>query len=86
MSTKRFDQNQNTYLFASGKDEPLGSQGGLKPTEPSASAETWIALCARAAVEQDPKKLLDLVIEINRLLDTRRKGLATDSDGTPRSK
>jgi len=43
--------------------------------------EGWIALCARAAVEQDPKKLLDLVIEINRQLDARRKRLLNESDG-----
>jgi hypothetical protein len=38
-------------------------------------AETWVTLCAQAAIEQDPKRLLDLVIEINRLLDVRRKRL-----------
>jgi hypothetical protein len=42
-------------------------------------AETWISLCAQAAVEQDPKRLLDLVSEINRLLDARRKRLAQES-------
>ena len=41
--------------------------------------ETWISLCAQAAVEQDPKRLLDLVSEINRLLDARRKRLAQES-------
>jgi hypothetical protein len=34
-----------------------------------------VTLCAQAAIEQDPKRLLDLVIEINRLLDVRRKRL-----------
>ena len=43
------------------------------------NAEGWVALCARAAVEQDPKKLLELVSEINRLLDARRKGLANEA-------
>ena len=39
-------------------------------------AEDWVALCARAAVEQDPKKLLELVREINRLLEIRKKRLS----------
>jgi len=43
--------------------------------------ETWIALCAQAAVEHDPKRLLDLVSEINRLLDVRRKRLAQEALG-----
>jgi hypothetical protein len=41
--------------------------------------EDWVALCAKAAVEKDPKKLLDLVSEINRLLDARRKRLLNDA-------
>jgi hypothetical protein len=40
------------------------------------SGETWMALCERAAVEQDPKKLLELVSEINRLCDARKKRLS----------
>jgi len=35
-----------------------------------------MALCERAAVEQDPKKLLELVSEINRLFDAREKRLS----------
>lgn len=31
--------------------------------------QRWRELCAQAAVEQDPQKLLKLVTEINRLLD-----------------
>jgi hypothetical protein len=45
------------------------------------TVERWIALCAQAAVEQDPKKLLELVSEINRLLDARKKRLSTDAEG-----
>jgi hypothetical protein len=45
-------------------------------------AETWIALCAQAAIEQDPKRLLDLVSEINRLLDVRRQRLANETRRT----
>lgn len=43
--------------------------------------ETWIALCAQAAVEQDPKRLLELMSEINRLLDVRKKRLAQETPG-----
>lgn len=54
------------------------------PSSPShgegPSVEDWIALCARAAVEQDPKKLLDLIIQINRLLDARRKRLFNEAE------
>jgi len=35
-----------------------------------------MALCERAAVEQDPKKLLELVSEINRLFDARERRLS----------
>jgi hypothetical protein len=37
--------------------------------------EVWMALCGQAAVEQDPKRLLDLVREINRLLEARKQRL-----------
>ena len=43
--------------------------------------ERWIALCAQAAVEEDPKRLLELVSEINRLLDARKKRLAHEIGG-----
>jgi hypothetical protein len=33
--------------------------------------ERWKELCALAAVEKDPKRLLELVQEITRLLDER---------------
>jgi hypothetical protein len=37
--------------------------------------ERWRQLCAEAAVEQDPQKLMELVKEINRLLDlTQQRG------------
>jgi len=42
------------------------------------ASETWVALCAQAAIEQDPKRLLDLVSKINRLLDARKKRLAPE--------
>jgi len=37
--------------------------------------ERWRELCRLASVEQDPKKLLALTEEINRLLDEKRKRL-----------
>jgi len=45
------------------------------PDDNVQSAENWVTLCAPAAVEPDPRKLLELVSEINRLLDNRRKRL-----------
>ena len=42
------------------------------------SEERWRQLCAKAAVEQDPQKLMDLVKEISRLLD--KSNLATKSN------
>ena len=37
----------------------------------SDSKERWMELCKQAAVEQDAKKLLELVTEINRELEKR---------------
>jgi hypothetical protein len=37
--------------------------------------EHWIELCQQAAVEQDPKKLMELVTEINRLLEEKEQRL-----------
>jgi len=42
---------------------------------PSVKNEDWKDLCARAAVEQDPEKLVELVKEINRLLQEQRERL-----------
>jgi hypothetical protein len=36
--------------------------------------ERWRQLCAEAAVEQDPQKLMELVKEINRLPDLKQQG------------
>jgi len=48
------------------------------PHQQTATEEGWVALCARAAVEQDPKRLLELVKEINRLLKVRRQRLTSE--------
>jgi hypothetical protein len=37
--------------------------------------ERWEQLCAQAAVERDPAKLLELITEINRLLDGKEQRL-----------
>jgi hypothetical protein len=37
--------------------------------------ERWQLLCEQAASEQDPKKLLELVREINELLSAKQKRL-----------
>ena len=48
-----------------------------------AQQEHWQKLCALAAVEQDPKKLLELTAEINRLLEQKEKRLVTQEDKAP---
>ena len=52
------------------------------------TGELWKALCAQAAEEQDPDKLLQLVREINRLLEEKEARLKaaqkpTDLHGKP---
>jgi hypothetical protein len=43
--------------------------------------ERWRILCERAAKEQDPAKLLELVTEINQLLDRRKDHTGEPSRG-----
>lgn len=38
--------------------------------------ERWMQLCALAAIEQEPAKLIALVKEINRLLEQKERRLA----------
>jgi len=48
------------------------------------TGERWKELCAEAAIEQDPQRLLELVTEINRLLqekETRLKGRKPEQGG-----
>jgi len=52
--------------------------------------ELWIQLCEQAAVEPDPKRLLDLVTRINDLLEQKERRLKAQQsasslnlDGTP---
>jgi hypothetical protein len=44
--------------------------------------EHWQELCRQASVEQDPKKLMTLVAQINELLDEKQKRLNRDAGGT----
>ena len=45
--------------------------------------ERWMELCARAATEQDPEKLMELVREINALLEEKERRLGIiKTDGT----
>jgi hypothetical protein len=66
-------------------DEPLGTNGSAVSLK-GQTAESWVALCAQAAVEQDPKRLLELVKEINRLLDARRQRLFNEGERNSKPK
>jgi hypothetical protein len=48
--------------------------------------EKWMELCARAAQEQDPEKLMELITEINRLLDAKEGRLKGRPPATEPSK
>lgn len=39
------------------------------------NTERWTELCKQAAIEQDPKKLIALVKEINELLEAKERRL-----------
>ena len=41
--------------------------------------EPWRELCEQASTEQDPKKLVKLIREINELLEAKRARLKIDS-------
>jgi len=47
------------------------------------SEERWRQLCALAAVEQDPQKLMELVKEISRLLDEKQSRNRGREDDDP---
>ena len=83
---RNFDRTKDAKRLASidsGQDDPFLANRTIAPKDGAAAGEGWVALCAKAAVEKDPKKLLELVSEINRLLDVRRKRLANGDDGVP---
>jgi hypothetical protein len=47
------------------------------------SQERWKQLCEQASTEQDPKKLMELIAEINRLLEAKEKRLRGDTTSSP---
>src|ERR1700677_1298134 len=61
--------------------EPIVSELRLALHEKIRGEDTWMSLCERAAVEQDPKKLLELVSEINRRFQSRERRLTGHSEG-----
>jgi hypothetical protein len=44
-----------------------------------ANKERWKVLCEQAAIEQDPKKLHELITEINDLLEAKEARLKNNS-------
>ena len=44
--------------------------------------ERWLELCAQAAIEQDPNKLMELVKEINDLLEQKERRLGIVPPGS----
>jgi len=40
--------------------------------------ERWLDICAQAAIEQDPERLLQLAHEINRLFEEKEQRLQTE--------
>lgn len=51
------------------------SDGASNRMNASNQKEEWLRLCERAAVEQDPEKLLVLCQQISRLLEEKEKAL-----------
>jgi hypothetical protein len=45
----------------------------------------WMELCEQAAVEQDSKKLMELVTEINRLLLEKERRIGAVPPATPKA-
>ena len=52
----------------------LNTPSGVEPMQ-GANEERWKVLCEQAAVEQDPKKLHELIKEINDLLEAKEARL-----------
>jgi hypothetical protein len=73
-------EGQSPAATNSGEKQSFLSNWHSVPYENVQTAEKWVALCAQAAVEQDPRKLLELISEINCLLDNRRKRLSNKTD------
>lgn len=48
--------------------------------------ERWKKLCEQAVVEQDPRKLLEIAAEINRLLEEKEQRLIRQRNAPPKYK
>jgi hypothetical protein len=72
-------EGSNLDKTPSGKETMHSSRNGVS-VDKGQTAESWVALCAQAVVEQDPKRLLELVKEINGLLDARKQRLFNEED------
>jgi hypothetical protein len=44
--------------------------------------EKWMELCAQAAREQDPEKLMELIAQINQLLEAKERRLKGNPPAT----
>ena len=65
----------------SGEGHSVGSQGARGSSMEGPNRERWEELCRQAAQEQDRQRLLELTLEINRLL--REKETRLIDQGTP---
>jgi hypothetical protein len=84
----RIQELCNRALAVSDRDqiEPIPAELRSALEEKIQNGETWIALGERAAVEQDPKRLLELVSEIDRLFEARARRLAGHAAPKPPDK
>ncbi len=48
--------------------------------------EKWMELCSRAATEQDPEKLMQLIAQINQLLEAKERRLKSSPPATEPTK
>ncbi|HVM92017.1 MAG TPA: hypothetical protein VMT67_04350 [Terriglobales bacterium] len=55
-------------------------QKGVWPLQ-GEKRERWMELCAQAATEQDPERLMELVREINALLEEKEQRLGIIKSG-----
>jgi hypothetical protein len=60
--------HQKPTLLTRGEGNSVGSQAAGGTSMQGPNRERWEELCRQAAEEQDPKRLLELTLEINRLL------------------
>ncbi|MFZ0814098.1 MAG: hypothetical protein WAM78_01195 [Candidatus Sulfotelmatobacter sp.] len=85
------DPNKEVYSKVSSETDPTQVDPTISELrtalqEKIQHEQQWMALCERAAAEKDPKKLLELVSEINRLFQFRKEHLAKAPAGDPSGK